>query len=260
MRALSNDLSVQERYQEYRIARISSGEQAQAMRRRYTALLEGTFRQLIFLHRPDLVLEIGAHEAAFSTQIKKSLPDTKVHAFEAHPLVHEKYAKSAKAADVVYENLAILDRSGTTTFRVPVREDGAEIRVMTSTREFAARKHNVYEIEATTLDARFGAVSGTSAVWVDVEGAAAEVIAGGKDFFSTCKIAYLEVEGERKWVDQSLFADLIPALGAYGLVPVLRDVQRLKWQFNVIFLHEELLAEPAIEEAVDRHFELLFSV
>ena len=64
----------------------------------------------------------------------------------------------------------------------------------------------------------------------------------------------MEVESAEQWRGQRLFADIAGLLRGVGLRLALRDVQRRGWQFNVIFVAEELMASERMREIWQGHF------
>lgn len=232
---------------------VTSATPAQT-RNRLTRRLAETFEQIVTAIEPDLILEVGAHDASFSRKMAQALPHAEVHAFEAHPGNVARFGPAAQEAGVAYRHLALLDAPGTLHLQVPLTGDGGERIGMGSLRTLPGRAVATYDVEASSLDALFPGDARASAMWIDVEGAQHEVLSGGTALLERCKALYMEVESAEKWRGQRLFDDIAGLLRGVGLRPALRDVQRRGWQFNVIFVAEELMASERMREIWQGHF------
>lgn len=189
---------------------------------------------------PGAVLEVGAHEARFSRAVKRTMPRLPVIAFEANPDVHATHRERLSREGVDYRNLAVSAQPGQVTFRVPVMR-GAEARTMGSLRDFGGHEDYVeHQVEAVTLDS-LGAER--AFLWIDVEGATGEVLAGAERTLATATGALIEVEEQPRWPGQMVAAEVIEHFAARGYRAFLRDVQR-SWQYNVLLLREELSYDP----------------
>jgi FkbM family methyltransferase len=210
---------------------------ASKQRKAITRCLNQIFFDLVNRLNPPLVLEIGAHEGNFSKQIKNSLSGSRVVAFEAHPLVYDRYAPAMKQAGVEYLQFCVAEREGEMVLRAP-KKDGRESRGMGSLLRYSkAAQSAEYPVRAITLDGFLGDATGlANAIWIDVEGALARVFAGAERTLRNCQAVYVEMEAVARWEDQMIDADVVSHLANYGLEPALRDIQRHRWQYNAIFV------------------------
>ena len=217
-------------------------------RRRITAKLVRCFHRLLGEMKPDTVLEIGAHQAEFSREIKERiLPGARVVAFEANPEVHARHKEMVQAAGVEFRHQCVADENRTYRFDIPVR-DGRNLSTMGSLlRDTGEKSFVTHEVEGVRLDDFLGDDEGTNAMWVDVEGAIGSVLDGARNSLGRCLAFYAEVETTSRWKDQRLDVDVIRQLAEYGLVPVLRDVYRRTWQYNILFIRESELLNPRVE-------------
>ncbi|MGG5811578.1 FkbM family methyltransferase [Falsiroseomonas sp. CW058] len=197
---------------------------------------------------PATVLEVGAHEGSFSKGIKSLLPAARVVAFEANPVVHGRHAEAMAAAGVEYLQQCVSDRAGELTFNVPIRQNAMKATMGSVLLDSRASEHAHYTVPAVTLDGFLAAGEGDVAIWIDVEGAVAQVLAGGRATLRRCVALFMELETVARWPGQSLAHDILPVLTAAGLVPVLADIQR-EWQFNALFVRPEALGNPAVAAA-----------
>lgn len=213
-------------------------------RKRVGGALSFAFVRLVGALAPEICLEIGAHEASFSTTVKRRHPDMRVVAFEASPPVHEKHAAAVTARGVEYLGKCLSNRRGMQTFTVPI-VDGRTVHTMGSVLTGARGSSSVeYEVETIPLDDFLGEdVDKPNALWLDVEGAAGVVLEGAERALRACRAVYVEVERSARWENQAIDMDIIAKLATYGLRPVIRDCQR-RWQYNVVFLRDGDLAHP----------------
>jgi FkbM family methyltransferase len=219
---------------------------ASKQRKAISRCLNQIFVDLVTRLNPPLVLEIGAHEGNFAKKIKSSLPGSRVVAFEAHPLIYDRYAPAMQEAGVEYLQFCIAEREGEMVLVAP-KWDGREGRGMGSLLRYrSAAESTEYPVRAVTLDGFIGDPTGLpNVMWIDVEGALAQVFAGAERTLRNCQALYLEMEAVARWEGQMIDADVVSHLANYGLEPALRDVQRQHWQYNAIFVREGVLpAQP----------------
>lgn len=208
--------------------------------------LVNLFHSIVSVVRPSHFVEIGARQADFSILIGKEFPGTKIFAFEANPYTFEYFKKrrNFEAFGVQYMNVAISDAPGRLVLRIPVdAEEDSLTKGNSSLKERAkdSQKYEECEVMSTSLDAFFPAVEGqTYCSWIDVEGALAEVIAGGKNFLRDCSALFVEVEQKAYWKGQMLAREVIQEMLQLGLVPVARD-REYPYQHNVIFIRPEIM-------------------
>ena len=195
-------------------------------------LLQEAFLDLAVRSSPDLSIEVGAHEASFSIAMKKRLPDLEVMAFEANPYVFEKYSRAlSEGAEnpIRYEHLAICDRNGVSELKIPVSWPRGRFGRDNAISSLHPRRDERFEYEVVSVPARMldSVLEDTAfescVMWVDVEGAQAEVIAGSGDALSRTSVLLIEVENESVWVDQETASGVSCRLGQHGLIPVMQD-------------------------------------
>lgn len=219
-----------------------------APRREVTAALEEVFAGLVPRLKPGAVLEVGAHEARFSRGVRRRLPEVPVIAFEANPKNHARFAARAAAAGIDYRHCAVADVEGELVFQVPALPTGEQFSPRGSLMPIEGFDHvEEQRVPAVTLDS-LGLER--TVLWIDVEGAIGKIIAGGEATFGTALAVYVELEEDPSWPGQMLAHEALAAFARFGLVPVLRDVQRPA-QFNVVLLRRSLVRglAPTMEAA-----------
>lgn len=220
-----------------------------------TAELEAALDRLIAVLRCDLVVEIGAFEADFSRRTKARHPAATVIAYEANPRVHARFAPALAGTGVDYRAAAVSDRDGTITFNIVEVVAGKDMpheNRMGSIRDLAVNDSRAVQVEVRSarLDGEVSGVPGRRAcLWIDVEGAVAEVLAGAAETLSRSAIVYCELEDNTIWQGQALTPRIVALLEGAGFVLVARDCQ--KWfQKNALFLRADLAADDRVRRVL----------
>lgn len=211
------------------------------------------FRRLCTRIQPAVVLEIGAHEAGFSTWAAQQFPQARVTAFEANPHVHAKFADRLAETSVDYLNLAVGPVNGEIELTLPLEVAG-KARKLTS-RMASLNVHTrasdsvAVPVQSTRLDDHLTLGEGERVVaWIDVEGANDVVLQSGPEVLDRTDALHIEVEHEMTWEGQWLDTDVAVHLRRHGLVPVARDHKR-RHQYNVVFARAGLIErDPLITE------------
>jgi FkbM family methyltransferase len=208
------------------------------------------FRRLCRRIEPAVVLEVGAHEAAFSRWAVEHLPSARVMAFEANPHVHAKYAEVVTAAGVDYRNLAVGPVNGEVELNLPLEVRGRARKLTSRMASLAVHTRASDQVQVTvpsvrlddhvTLPDRDRVVA-----WIDVEGANDAVLQSGPAVLERTDALYIEVESETTWEGQWLDSDVALHLQQHGLIPVARDVKR-RHQYNVVYVRAGLAQGAAI--------------
>jgi len=231
------------------------GEYADGFQRdRLGRRVQRLFRELCLRLDPTIGLEIGAHEASFSSWLKEASPATRCLAFEANPYVAEKHRDRVAAAGVEYRHLAVGPTNGPAQLVIPTSVRNKERRL--SNRMASLSQHTetdsaeTVEVESVRLDDFLALGPDDRLVaWVDVEGATEVVLGSGPEVLRRTSLIYIEVEREAKWHDQWLDVDVARHLAGLGFVPIARDAQR-PHQYNVVFASADLAADPEVARLV----------
>ncbi|MGI8879661.1 MAG: FkbM family methyltransferase [Jatrophihabitans sp.] len=207
------------------------------------AELTHLFFRLVRVTEPDLFIEAGAKEASTSLRIRRYLPTARVVAFEANPFTYEKFGAlhDFAAANVDYRHLALSDRPGSVTFHVNHNDAGmpqADGQGSLLRSHEASNGLTEVTVEATTLDSFFADHTfQRGALWIDVEGAAKEVLSGAVGTVGKADVAIIEVEDRAYWGQEWLFPEVSSYFFDRGMIPIARDFQS-RYQYNVIYVSE----------------------
>ncbi len=204
-------------------------------------------------------VEAGAKEAGASQRAAVQRPQCDVVAFEANPFTYRRFEQRMGRTSVEYLHLALSDHPGVVTFQVRLDADGSPIadgQGSLHARSAYEPGYHEAQVEAVTLDAFFAArdggrlMSARTALWVDVEGASAQVLRGGVELLRMTDLVMIEVEEIRAWDEQEwLEADVVRFMADHGLVPIARDIQS-RIQFNIVFVRAELARSTLVAQRV----------
>jgi len=245
--------------QQARHTDLSSRKARRASRDRLQAL----FHDLQAAIRPDLVLEIGAYDAGFSTRMAKA--GVRAIAFEANPYNHRRFGEAlARLAPLLsYRHCAISDVDGEVTFEIKTRIDGQDVARDAGNNSLLRRSGEVGDIEYESVTVpslrleSFLRAEGLSeqsfSAWIDVEGALSKVIGGCGPALRNCQSAIVELEEVPYWDGQMLFHEAIGWFVGQGFLPVARDFES-RHQFNAVFVRTERLRQPEVRLVLARHF------
>jgi FkbM family methyltransferase len=209
------------------------------------------FFDLCSLTDVDVFVEAGAKEASASQRAVEA-GIAQVVAFEANPYTYRHFAAGIAAAGVDYRHLALSETGGDTVFLVRRREDGSPIPDGQGSLLVRPDHEPGYEevtVRAVLLDDEIDG-DGRVAMWVDVEGAVAEVFGGATSVLARTDVLIVEVEAVERWVGQRwMSGDVVDQLASTGLRAVARDMQS-RLQYNIVFVREELLADGQMDTRI----------
>lgn len=197
-------------------------------------------------------MEIGAHEAAFSLDVRQEYPDVHIYAFEANPYVYNKYCTqftSERGLNINYRNIAVGNYDGMINFLLAKEISGVKESPESSRNSFLPRVGTGHRYENTVVPitrlASFAQeealLKETFCLWIDTEGASRQVLEGAESLLPRVTSMLIEVELEPIWEGQWTVGPLILWCRERGFIPVLRDFARPK-QFNCLFVNSDFYA------------------
>jgi len=232
-----------------------------AERQPITDMLEDLLERIIAVVEPDLFLEVGAFEAAFSRRMKKAYPTRTVIAMEANPRVHQNFRGELCDTGIEYLNLAASATKGDVDIFIPTVIAGKEmprIGRMGSLLEVGLRDSTTEKVRVASErvdNVLASLIFERACLWVDVEGFADQVLSGAPDSLTKSSILYVELESSPVWQGQTLARDIIERLEEFGFVRAARDCQ--KWfQYNALFLKKDNLENHEIINEIQKFKEL----
>ena len=175
----------------------------------------------------------------------------KVIALEANPVNFDALVSDASlaAAGIELFNYAAWNRDEEITFNVidATARDVAWRKMISSIRErtpdnsyaFRTVPVRAVRLDSFLTDVLAGAAS-TIALWIDVEGAAYEVLEGIAGIRDRVCLVHVEVETRAFWQGQRLWPDIEALMGRLGFTPIARRTG--DEQFDVVFVNDRWLA------------------
>lgn len=179
--------------------------------------------------KPELCIEVGAYEADFSKKVYDLGICKDVYAYEASPYVYENFKD--KLTDIKYINLALTDYDGYVDFNIDLDKDP-----YINTCDGIKKKRDVHNINKISVKcSRLDSLHNSDSIslWIDVEGAAMEVLRGAEKILSNVSSIYIETETAKYWEDQSLHKDIVEFLNRYNLLFYRSEKQHTSQQNNI---------------------------
>lgn len=182
------------------------------------------FAKLIRSRSCDLILDVGSRDAQEALIFRKTVPKADVLAIEANPDNFRRIIENQEVTSAAIETLqaAAWNANGSLTFHVtPVDDtDPRANRGTSSIMPHLLVEQVPIEVKAVRLDelvrVRFPNAR-RIALWIDVEGAEAEVIEGLSGVSELVEVVHLETSTTVMHEGQRLHDDLCAMLGAMGL-------------------------------------------
>ena len=241
-------------------------EKANVFGRGKNEIFTDLFHSLVVKIDAKIILEVGAHEASFSSRLAASMPNAKVLAYEANPFVYEKY-KNKLPKNIEYFNLAVgVDSNPKKLFiprLIPAGNEGVQLSNVNKIGSLRSRiKEGVLQdevmCECTTIDSIMDKnnLMGPCALWIDVEGAVGDVLFGAnRSLKKNIALIYVEEELRPTWAGQWLATDIEDYLFSKNFVPVIRDCET-SWQYNKIYVDNKYLDNDVLG-LIESYFDLL---
>lgn len=231
-------------------------------REKITHLLEALFENIIARLPISVFIEVGAFEADFSRRMKARYPDSVVWAFEANPRVYDHFADKLAGSGVTYRHAAIGAQTGRAVIHIPEQIANSAmpfVNRMGSLNEVGLRDSRSVPVDVAMQrldDAVAGSLEkGRHALWVDVEGAVDQVVAGADATLRRTDVVLCELETRPVWKGQLLASDIEAQLAGKGFRIVARDCQKA-FQYNGLFLRDSLLeTHPGLDALIGGYFD-----
>ena len=171
------------------------------------------------LHRPGTLLDIGAHDGAFTLPFA-ALPASRVLAFEPLPAAFARLRAAAGGApNVTLRQEALGDASGEVTLSLPVVDGVPNEQWASIAKDYAGHGPRVAEQRCTVPLRRLDefALTDLTAVKLDAEGAEYEVLRGGRETLLRCRpILSIEIEERHRPGSTWSVPAFLDALGYAG--------------------------------------------
>lgn len=195
------------------------------------------FHTLLWLLKPDIILDVGSMDGSDSKKFKALVPAADVIAFEANPYNYQSMRSddSLRHAGIQVIHRLVSNQEGTRTFFVQ-QPTGSISSINKGTSSALRRSEQGMETLEVSLDAvRIDSFlahdhpeSRRVAMWVDVEGHAYEVLEslyGAKEFIY---LIHIEVETQEVWQGQKIEKDILSLVQSMGFISVARGAHEIQ--------------------------------
>jgi len=222
----------------------TQGRLGDVAKQRHSSLINLLFALLRELDT-ELFLEIGAHEAGASKHFVWQNAQGRSVAYEPAPAVFRRTVESGIPERMEIHECAIGSFNGEIKFFQPT---DAQNQPMGSTRRRLGHVGGV-PMEVTEVTASIVTLEEAArraappdgrrtALWIDVEGQALEVLSGGQAFLRDRVAAvYIEVQDFNSYEGSATSLEVLQLLLTLGFIPVARDNQHSD-AFNLLAVHE----------------------
>jgi FkbM family methyltransferase len=226
-----------------RFSVMSQQARLRAIRIKSGHLIEGYFYELCKNLKINSLIECGAHDAATSIKFCNFDENNKAIAFEANPYVFGRFNSQINNRNIQYLNLGVGKAVGKLKLNIPVHSPGSWTPQASFDVNIEIDMAEDVEIEVTTLDVMCAELEAgnesqsATAIWIDVEGFAWEVLNGAKQTLSStqCKLLYIEVSDEKIWGNEKSALSICEFLKGFDYYPIARDCP-LANLYNIVFI------------------------
>jgi FkbM family methyltransferase len=211
------------------------------------------FLVLIRWLRPQVICDVGSADARHAERFAALVPHARVVAFEASPVNIEFVRRNAavRSGGVEAVQTAVTDADGIATFHIPDGSPntcalpswgdlGRQSSLLDRAHDFVRmREVAVPTVRLDTFFSRSDPVENSIALWIDVEGAAYQVLEGILGVCRRVQVVHVEVEEQPLWHGQRLRGDIESLMRRMGFRALARGVRRA--QYDIVFVAERLL-------------------
>lgn len=185
------------------------------------------FLSLLQLSRSRTVCDVGAMDGAESLQFAAVLPHASLIALEANRENYEAMQRDPRleAAGVSVRHVAASDRCGEAVFHVADVDYSSPTanRGESSLLAGYAQVKRSERVQTTTLDALLADAEAPIALWIDVEGAAHQVVEGMRRVGEKICLVHIELDLVPYWPDEVLGEETLGLLESLGFREVARQ-------------------------------------
>lgn len=226
------------------------------------------FYSLVMTVRPKIICDIGSCDGSEAIGFKRLRRDAYVIAFEANKGNYDRIAEKNRISGcgIDVRHAAVTDKSGPVTFNeVEVPPDRPWAAGVSSLRRRSPSmayglKERPVTVQGVRLDDVLECIPGDRiGLWIDVEGAAEQVIAGLGQAVDRVAFLHIETENSEMWVGQATTKKVVHDLHELGFEQI-ASVQEVNGQQNIVMVSRRLnkfSTHVAIAKSVARSYPVL---
>lgn len=230
------------------------GRASSTWRNRSMVLLAELFDRLAARLPAATPVQCGAHGAEATIRFRRAHPSARAFAIEANPRTFAELTRRAESEGVTTICVGLGAQEGRAVLLIPEQNSASMASFKTQVK---ARGRVIEELEVpvTTVDAldREHGFEGPIALWIDVEGATAEVLRGAGEVLRRTDLVIVELQDGAIWHEQTTSDEVHRLLASHGLTLVARDWQTGDRLYNGLFVRDSFAADAA--PLVSRYWE-----
>jgi FkbM family methyltransferase len=204
----------------------------------------------------ETFIEIGAHRGEKSIDFLKSNGGRIAIAIEANPFTYNRLLNRARKRGVRTLNFAVSEVRSKVKLYIPMWSENL-MPGNASLRKRAVENVDYTEIQVPTITLDHVVEEyncrGRTALWIDVEGAAIEVLRSANNILNRgqVELIYIEVETDQFWSRSHDVNIVIDFLRQKNFEKLWRD-NEYENQYNIAFIRKDLLGNPKIKTAIPK--------
>jgi FkbM family methyltransferase len=155
--------------------------------------------------KPDLIFDVGSRNGNDAKKFRSILPKSKIIAFEANKQLYFKMLSnpSLKKDKIICYNYAVEKKSGVRNFYIFNEKKGTGSILQRKNKIFS----KIYKVRTISLDnfiEKFKVYNNKIFLWIDIEGAAYNLIQGAKKTLLNTDAIIVELEKKKLFKNQKL--------------------------------------------------------
>ena len=155
--------------------------------------------------KPDLIFDVGSRNGNDAKKFRSILPKSKIIAFEANKQLYFKMLSnpSLKKGKIICYNYAVEKKSGVRNFYIFNEKKGTGSILQRKNKIFS----KIYKVRTISLDnfiEKFKVYKNKIFLWIDIEGAAYNLIQGAKKTLLNTDAIIVELEKKKLFKNQKL--------------------------------------------------------
>lgn len=155
--------------------------------------------------KPDLIFDVGSRNGNDAKRFRSILPNSKIIAFEANKQLYLKMLSDPylKKSKIICYNYAVEKKSGVRNFYIFNKKKGTGSILQRKNKIFS----KIYKVRTISLDnfvEKFKVYKKKIFLWIDIEGAAYNLINGAKKTLFNTDAIIVELEKKRLFIGQKL--------------------------------------------------------
>jgi FkbM family methyltransferase len=208
------------------------------------------FLNLLKFLQPNLILDIGSMDGSDSLRFRRMCPKSKIIAFEANPYNYQRMSEdiNLKKAQITISS-QLISNERNRKFYISTDSVSNFGNKGTSSTLKPVGSSDIYEeitLESSSIDEVIrenNSPNQSAALWIDVEGAAYDVLNSALTSKNQILLLHIEVELVEKWVGQKLKNNVIELAKALNLSLIACSSNES--QQDLVFVNSSLLNERA---------------